>query len=439
MNKDLLDQIPAEEQPVASKLQSLVDDMQPTQTFQWDLENQLMNKATAQPTQRWFTKIMIPVGWAIAAIGGVLLLNWTIRSLVPQPPPAAGPTATQEISFADNIRTGNICMGPLAIGHGFAVFLTNPEKTGFVALDAGNTIGELRSFTWSADGKQLAMVGNSLGSGNMYLSDPSGSQPQPILSNGELGYLMDAAWSRDGKQFAMWSNHNNRILYLLNADGTGLIEKRLGNVQILGTPQFWPDGRSVAFYGATPSAYGLFEIVLTESEASLIHPSVESATGYAFSPDGSRLAYVEYDRENGEARLISENLTTRELATLGTLPIPTGSGAAVPETANPSWSADGNFLAFDFGRNAADRAIYLAYADGSGLIKVVEEAYAPSVSADGKCLAYISDNQVFLLDLANVSTNSTTATSILLADLPTGRGTPNSKQDKLQWRPEAIP
>jgi Tol biopolymer transport system component len=329
-------------------------------------------------------------------------------------------------------------VGPLAVEHGFAVFLTNPEKAEFAVLDAGNTIGELRSFTWSADGKQLAIVGNSMGSGNIYITDPKGSQLLPVLPNGELGYLMDAAWSRDGKQIVLWSNQNNKVLYLMNADGTGLVEKKL-TAQILGAPQFWPDGSSVVFYGADTNSTGLFEMMLVDSGVALINPSVEYASSYAFSPDGAHLAYMEYDHDLGEARLVSEELTAREIKILGTLPIPKGSGSSVPETANLSWSADSQSLVFDFGRNAVDRAIYLGRADGTELVKVADAAYAPAISADGKCLAYIRDNQVFLMDLTRVSVNSTTATPILLADLPSGRGTPNFKQDKLQWRPGGLP
>ncbi|HET6822426.1 MAG TPA: hypothetical protein VFH34_07235, partial [Anaerolineales bacterium] len=70
----------------------------------------------------------------------------------------------------------------------------------------------------------------------------------------------------------------------------------------------------------------------------------------------------------------------------------------------------------------------------TGIIKVVESGYAPSISADGRCLAYINKKQVFLLDLSAI-VDPTAATPILLADLPAGRGTPNTKQDKLQWRP----
>lgn len=431
MNKHLLDQVAAEQQPVASKLNSLVEKLQPSQAFQWELENQLMEKATrTAPGQSRSAKIMILVGWGIATVAGLLLFNWTIRSLAPQPPPAA----TQEVSFAESVRSGDMCTTPLALGHGFDVFLTNQDKTGFVALDSEKTIGELRSFTWSADGERLAILGNTTGSGNIYLTNPSGEQLEPLLSPGELGYMMDAAWSRDGGQIAMWSSQNNMVLHLMNADGTGLVQQQL-NAHILGAPQFWPDGSSVVFYGATPTSAGLFESMLRDNEAALINSSVESASSYAFSPDGTRLAYMEYDRDIGEARLLLEHLTTRELAILGTFSIPKGSGSSVPETANMSWSADGKAIVFDVGRGAHDRVIYLADVESTDLVKVVDAGYAPAISADGKCLAYINEGQVFLMDLTKSPSTATIQASILLSDLPAGRAIPAFKLDKLQWRP----
>lgn len=436
MNKDLLNQLPADEQPLAAKLNSLAEDMDLSQNFQWELETQLMDKAKnkTQPMQGWHLKILPTLAWAVLVAGVVFLLNWTISSLANQTTPSAGELPGPDTSFASQVSQGEICRGPLAGVHEYAGFLTNPDMTGFIPLDEEGALGEVRSVAWSPDGTQLAIAGNTAGQGSLLFTDPEGNRLDYLIYGSDLGYLMDAAWSRNGKQIVLWSSQNNRVVYLLSSDGTGLVEKQL-QAQIFGTPRFWPDGLSIIFYGATPSSTGLFELVLDRSEAGLIKSDVEDESGYIFSPDGTHLAYMTYDRDTGQAALYSENLTTRELAVLGTLPIPKGSGSSIPETANLSWSADGNFLVFEFGRGQADRAIYLAHADGSGLVKVVDSAHAPTFSADGRCLAYIDHNEVFLLDMAAVSSNSVPATPILLAELPAGRSTSNFKLDKLQWRP----
>jgi hypothetical protein len=104
-----------------------------------------------------------------------------------------------------------------------------------------------------------------------------------------------------------------------------------------------------------------------------------------------------------------------------------------------SWSSDGKSLVFDFGRGAADRAIYLTYADGTGLVKLADSGHAPAVSADGRCLAYVSNKQVFLMDLTGLPLTPPTAAPMLLAGLPAGRAIADFRLDKLQWRPGTIP
>ena len=436
MNKDLLNALSADEQPVASKLDSVAEDMKVPSAFQWELETQLMEayKTTSQPVQGWHSKIIPALGWALLAFGAVFLLNRTIQSVVPDQPSAGDVTAAPDPSFEDNVQQGNICTGPIALAHNFSVYLTNQDKTGFEMLDEHQAIGELRSFSWSSDGGRLAILGNTAGNGNIYLTD-LGKPLQAVLSNSEVGYLRDAAWSRDGKQFVLWSSQNNTIVYLVNVDGTGLVEKQL-DVQVLGTPQFTPDGKSIVFYGANSISSGLFEASLDGSETRLISDLVEDENGFAFSPDGSRLAYMSMDRISGGAILMVQDTETRAIIALpGGLPIPKGSGSSIPESANLSWSADGKTLVFEFGRSMTDRAIYLADVGGIELIKLADSAHAPAISGDGRCLAYISENQVLVLDLTGISSTAPAGTPMLLAELPFGRSNADFRLDKLQWRP----
>lgn len=434
MNKDILNQLAADEQNAAQQLVEAAETIKVTSTFRWDLETQLMEKyqTKQQPTHGWFTKFAMTTGWAFLAVSAVFLLSWTIRSLVPNISPASNATPTPVISFEADVRAGNRCQGPLALAHNFSVALTKPDKTGFITLDEQQTIGELRSLVWSPNGKQLALVGNTTGTGNIYLTDATGSSLHPVLANSELGYLMDVAWSRDGKQLLTWSLQNNMVVYVMNTDGTGLAEFPLG-MQLFGAPQFTPDGKSIIFYGADSTSAGLFEVRLDTMQTRMISAMVEDESSYAWSPDGTQLAYIEMDRNLVKARLIVEEFGAGSKTVLATLPI-LKSGYSVPDSANLSWSPDGASLIFDLGRSITDRAVYLVHMDGTGLVKLADSVYAPALSAAGDCLAYISNKQVYLLDLT-----STNATPLLLAELPTGRSIAGYRLDKLQWGVEMIP
>ena len=435
MNKEILNQIPADEQPVASQLDALVEDMQLSPTFQWELETELMEQyktKTRSSQPDWYTKIIPAVGWAILAISAVFLLSWTMRSVIPELQPAAAESSTPEPSFEEDIRQGNRCAGPLAVAHNFSVALTDENKTSFVMLDEHQDLEEIRSFAWSPDGTQLAVVGNLAGQGKISVRD-FGESIQYVISSSEVGYLTGASWSRTGKQLLMWSSQNNSRLYMVNAGGNDLVERQL-NAQILGVPQFAPDGKSILFYGADASSSdGLLQAMVDGSQIKMISDLVEDENSFTFSPDGTRLAYIEKDRNLGEARLIAQDFQSDNKTVLATLPIPKGSGSSIPESSNLSWSPDGKSLVFDFGRGVSDSAIYLADADGMGLVKLAESAHAPAISVDGACLAFISEKQVFVLDLA--AAPSTPTTPVFLADLPVGRGVASFKLDKLQWRP----
>jgi Tol biopolymer transport system component len=437
MNKELLNQIPQDEQPAASKLFSTAEGMQVPPAFQWKLETELMEayKAKTKPAQGQLGNITRSLGWALLAVCGVLFLSWTIRSLILGQTPTEAGSPDPAVPFEMNVRQGNICTGPLAIAHNFSVSLTNEDKTVFVTLSGQNASDEIRSFAWSPDGKKLAIIGNSAGSGSIHLTDFTGASLQSVLANSKVGYLQDAAWSRDGKQFVLWSSQNNSSVYLVNADGTGLVEKQL-HMQVFSTPQFSPNNKSIIFYGANASSDGLFEAMLDGSQIRIINDLVEDESSFAFSPDGLRLAYVAMDRISGIAVLMVHDMETGAVISLpGSLPIPKGSGSSIPEAANLSWSQDGKALVFEFGRSQSDSAIYLAFVDGTQLIKLADSAHAPAISPDGKCLAYISNKQVHLLDLTDISLTSTTGIPVLLSELPIGQAISDFRLDKLQWKP----
>ena len=99
MNKDFLSDIPAEEQRVAKKIQSLAEDIQVLSAFQARLESKLRETHVKKikPARGWQMKILPSLGWAILVIGAVILLNWAIRSLMPKQVPATHGTPNPEL------------------------------------------------------------------------------------------------------------------------------------------------------------------------------------------------------------------------------------------------------------------------------------------------------------------------------------------------------
>ncbi|MGE5757395.1 MAG: Tol-Pal system beta propeller repeat protein TolB, partial [Sideroxydans sp.] len=101
----------------------------------------------------------------------------------------------------------------------------------------------------------------------------------------------------------------------------------------------------------------------------------------AWSPDGSQLAYVSFER--GHASVFVQSLATRQRTVLADFP---GSNSA------PTWSPDGKQLAMVLTRDGNSQ-IYLVRADGSNLRRITfSEAIdtEPHFLPDGKSLLFTS-------------------------------------------------
>ena len=146
---------------------SSAESMEVPPAFQWKLETELMKalRSKSRPRQSWYGNITRALGWALLVLGGIVILSWISRSVLPDQIPAEGGTSNPVVPFELSVRQGNICAGPLAVAHNFSVSLTNEDKTVFVTLSAQNTGDEIRSFAWSPDGKKFAIIGNRAGSG----------------------------------------------------------------------------------------------------------------------------------------------------------------------------------------------------------------------------------------------------------------------------------
>lgn len=102
----------------------------------------------------------------------------------------------------------------------------------------------------------------------------------------------------------------------------------------------------------------------------------------AWSPDGSQLAYVSFER--GHATVFVQSLATTQRRVLADFP---GSNSA------PAWSPDGKQLALVLTRDGSSQ-LYLVRSDGTGLRRITfSEAIdtEPCFMPDGKSLLFTSD------------------------------------------------
>lgn len=114
------------------------------------------------------------------------------------------------------------------------------------------------------------------------------------------------------------------------------------------------------------------------------HPS-----GFAWSPDGSRIAYTDIEERHNEFGGYNTDILVINADGSGKTRL---TGAAGGSQFGPAWSADGRYIAYSEvppGENGGDRVnVYLINPDGTDRRLFIENAAQPSWSPDGERIAF---------------------------------------------------
>ncbi len=163
--------------------------------------------------------------------------------------------------------------------------------------------------SWSPDGRTL-VYSSSPGSGGWitYLADTATRETHQFTGIPENA--TDPVWSPDGARLAFtWytDEHQTRDLYLINADGSGMVNlTNTPSINEMG-PAWSPDGRRLAFSASIQAPDGSnsrADIYLINADGSgttqlTAHPDADFDP--AWSPDGSRLAFVSERNANNDS------------------------------------------------------------------------------------------------------------------------------------------
>jgi TolB protein len=221
---------------------------------------------------------------------------------------------------------------------------------------------------WSPDGTSIAYDSESRGGGQgIWIANADGSEATKLIDDGSV-----PAWSPDGTQIAFarpdigemvsfgeGSAGTPIYLYVMDADGTNV--RRLTDGQFSDYSPAWsPDGTRIAFVRYGREGAGLF-VMNADGTAvrQVAGPGIEIFGAPAWSSDGTSIAIAVNGAKNGPAG--------------GILLLPadgTGEGTMIPGTeveypdyvSNPAWSPDGKWIAYLHGYQGE---LVILHPDGS--------------------------------------------------------------------------
>ena len=225
---------------------------------------------------------------------------------------------------------------------------------------------------WSPHGRKILFDKQNDGEHQLWVINADGSGARKLTP---LGWFSGAAWSLDGRRIAFYGRAGKRQvtgIHMMSANGR---YRRL--IIRGGSDPVWSPANKIAFYSgrdlwiANPDGSG--RRLAIKADETTWPPSVVD-----FSPDGRRVAFTRiFAVQNGELMIgdvvagAVQRLTTNTMNELG-----------------PSWSPDGNSLAFARYRPGGPgyeddepNDIYVMNADGSGernLTNSPAEEYSPA-------------------------------------------------------------
>ena len=233
------------------------------------------------------------------------------------------------------------------------------------------------SVTWNvtviAGSVKFAQPRVGVGLNQRYTLRPNYADDQGVI----IGPAANLAWTTDNPQVATVAE-----------DGT-VAGVGYGHARITATA---PGGKT-----ATADVYVVGEIVISSSRSgkfqlyaaeranlaqlAKITTDTATATDPAFSPDGSRIAYVSTSTGNAEIYVMNADGTSPTRLTID----PQADG-------RPAFTPDGQTILFHSARTAGKQQIWAMNVDGSGLTQLTRDSvsFAPTVSPDGQTVAYVS-------------------------------------------------
>jgi Calx-beta domain/Carboxypeptidase regulatory-like domain/WD40-like Beta Propeller Repeat len=226
------------------------------------------------------------------------------------------------------------------------------------------------------------------------------SSPKVILLQAVILLSCSFIQAQTNSGKLVYADEPGRI-QIINADGTGQTKLTLGETIIDDDPVYSPDGSRIAFGRRSG---GKSEICIVNADGtnvvtvatvqSLIHDRDPS-----WSPDGTKLVFTSNRSGSGKTEIWTSNIDGSGLIRL-TTSVQLGSDGQGPifsSDTDPAWSPDGSKIAFVSTRDGlSDSELYVMNPDGSNPVRLTNDGLddsTPAWSPDSQRIAFAKSNR----------------------------------------------